>query len=389
VSPPEPRKTRRWWHRHRIVLLIIPVLLVALYRPATAHLRAASLLVRFADPSSRSTLASYGKHTVVETEATVRAAAGLTRARVYAPRDLPQAPGVVLVHGVHRLGIDEPRLMRFSRAVAAAGVTVLTPEVRELADYHVDPKSIETIGNAADELSARLDNQKVGLMGMSFAGGLVLLTAADARWADRIGFVTAVGAHHDLARVSRFFATSDIQGPDGKAEALKAHDYGALVLVYAHVESFFAPEDVPAARDALRLWLWDDKQAAIARAEALSPPGWARIDALFDGKVQLLRDELLAEIDRSEAAMAPVSPHGRLAGIRAQVFLLHGAQDTVIPASETLWLASEVPPERLAGVLVSPAIMHVELTGQPPLTDQWALVRFMAGMLDRAERAAP
>ena len=42
---------------------------------------------------------------------------------------------------------------------------------------------------------------------MSFAGGLSLLAAADPRFAEDVGFVVAVGAHHDLARVSRFFAT--------------------------------------------------------------------------------------------------------------------------------------------------------------------------------------
>jgi acetyl esterase/lipase len=363
----------------------VPVLLLGFYRPASVHLRAASLLVRFADPSSQSAVATWGKCAVDESDTTIGSPAGPLRARVYEPRDRPAAPGVVLVHGVHRLGIEEPRLMRFSRAVAAAGVHVMTPEVREIADYRIDPRSIETIGLATSALSARRGGGKVGVMGMSFAGGLALLAAADARFADRVSFVAAVGAHHDLRRVSRFFATSHIERPDGTPEPLQAHAYGALVLVYGQVESFFAPADVAAARDSLRLWLWEEKDAARKTVEGLSPEGRARMDALLGGRIGDVRDALVAVIDRSEGVMDPVSPRGHLAGLRAPVFLLHGAGDTVIPPSETLWLAQEVPPERLAAVLISPAIMHVELTGEPPLGEQWALVRFMARMLAVAE----
>ena len=47
-----------------------------------------------------------------------------------------------------------------------------------------------------------------------------------------------------------------------------------MVLVYSHVEDFFPAEDVPAARDALRSWLWEKRddarearEGALARVE--------------------------------------------------------------------------------------------------------------------------
>ena len=304
------------------------------------------------------------------------------------PAASPGAPGVVLVHGVHRLGIDEPRLGRFARAVAASGVVVLTPEVQEIADYRVDPASVETIGAAARALDARLGAGKAGVMGMSFAGGLALIAAADPRFAEDIGFVVAVGAHDDLARVSRFFATDAIDAPDGSRVHLHAHGYGAMVMIgNGSPERFFAAEDVPAAKDAIRLWLWDDRDAARARAEALGPEAWATVDALFDGRADLVAPELLAETERDHEAMDRVSPHGKLGGLRAPVFLLHGAGDTVIPAAETAWLASEVPADVLREALVSPAIVHVEMDDGTALSDQWALVRFMARVLEAADAA--
>jgi pimeloyl-ACP methyl ester carboxylesterase len=240
------------------------------------------------------------------------------------------------------------------------------------------------VGAAASTLRARLGVDKVGLMGMSFGGGISLLAAADARFVDHIAFVVAVGAHDDLSRVSRFFVNDEIPEPNGETKKLVAHDYGVTVVVYSHVEDFFPPEDVPAARDALLAWLANRRDEARKAAATLSPPSKAKIDGIFDAGADPLRAELLAEIESHRGEMANVSPHGRLGSIRADVYLLHGEGDTVIPAVETLWLAKDVPPSRLKTVLISPAIEHVELKS-PTALDKLALVHFMGEIIGEAE----
>ena len=65
----------------------------------------------------------------------------------------------------------------------------------------------------------------------------------------------------------------------------------------------------------------------------------------------------------------------------------HGAGDSVIPSSETEWLAHDTPPGMLREALVSKAIEHVELEGKTTVGDQWKLVDFMSGLLDAAEES--
>src|SRR5205807_9032301 len=130
------------------------------------------------------------------------------------------APMLVLVHGVHWKGIDEPRLQRFARSLAASGVRVFTPQIEELADYHIDARSVETIGEAVNA-APKLSGAPAGLMGLSFAGRLCLLAASDPRYRDRVSFVAAVGAHSDAARVLRYFVSDEAQRPDGST--LKLH----------------------------------------------------------------------------------------------------------------------------------------------------------------------
>jgi pimeloyl-ACP methyl ester carboxylesterase len=201
--------------------------------------------------------------------------------------------------------------------------------------------------------------------------------------------VVAVGAHDDAARVARFFATSRIARPDGTLASLEAHGYGVLVFVYAHADRFFPAEDLSRARGALASWLGEQRDAARAAARAVSPASRELLENLFDHRMDPVAGLFFAAVDGDAAALEAVSPHGRLERLRVPTFLLHGAGDTVIPSTETAWLARDVPASVLRDVLISQALVHVEPGGQPTWFEQWELLHFVGdflGELDRLSR---
>jgi dienelactone hydrolase len=367
--------------KRRTLALLLLLALVVLWRPASAHVRAASLLVRFSDPDAHGLLAEAGRHALGESDTAV---AG-TRARLYLPADVEHPPGLVIVHGVHWKGVDEPRLQRFARTIAATGVAVLTPEIRELCDYRIDPTSVDTIGATARAFSQHLGGARVGVMGLSFAGGLSLVAASDPRYEQAFAFVAAVGAHDDLGRVLRFFVTDEAQRPVGVALHVHAHDYGTVVLEYTHVEEFFPAADVAVARETLREILHEDFDAAKERAKALSPAAAARMDRILSHDTASMAPELLALISRLEPRFAAVSPSAHVGHLRVPAFVLHGAGDVLIPPSEAEWLAHDIPRAMLRNSLVSAAIEHVELEDKTSLGDELALVHFMSDVLEATE----
>jgi dienelactone hydrolase len=380
-----PTRRKRWLPK--VALCTLVLLVGALpFTPAHDYQRAASLLMRVNSPDHPTQFSEFGVYPVDETILNFDTATGSVRARLYVPQGVAEPPGIVIVHGVHHLGIEEPRLTHFAHAFAQSGVTVLTPEVGELADYRIDPQSIQTIGEAAHFLRERLNRDSVGVMGLSFAGGLSLLAAADPRYSHDINFVVAVGAHDDLARVSRFLATDRIELPDGSVKNFAAHQYGAMVLVYSHLEDFFAPADQPAARVALKLWLWENADAARAQESRLSPAARSMMNALFLHQMDQVRPKLLEEIDKHQILMQQVSPAGHLKQVQVPVFLLHGEGDSVIPASETDWLAHELPPEYLRTKLITSAFSHVDMQHQLSWRERWQLVSFMTAILQQAQQ---
>jgi dienelactone hydrolase len=368
-------------YRRRIVAAV-PVLAIVLALAAFTptiddHLQAVSVMMQVMDPDTHSLLARYRQLPV--REETISLPNGI-RARRYRPEKVRARHAMVVVHGVHRMGIEEPRLIAFSRSLAAEGIEVLTPELPGIADYRVTPDSITAIGEAAKEMH-RLTGQPVGIFGLSFSGGLALIAAADERFRDDVAFVIAVGAHHDMGRVARFFAINEAPRPDGSTLKMQAHGYGALVLAYDHPEDFFPAGEISAAQSCLKQVLYE----TTCDSGRLPPKTREEMQHVFANDTAYFREKILASAARHEAEYAQVSPRGKLGGLKAEVMLLHGAGDDVIPPSETEWLAQEVPPKLRKAVLISPAISHVEIGSKPDYLDQLRVVNFIAEMIAEAE----
>ena len=100
------------------------------------------------------------------------------RARVYLPTGRPHQT-VLLVSGVHPTGIDEPRLIDLARKLAEARVTVVTPDIPELSRFELTPAVTDHIETAAAWLASSelAPSGRIGLMGISFSGGLAVVAA--------------------------------------------------------------------------------------------------------------------------------------------------------------------------------------------------------------------
>lgn len=307
------------------------------------------------------------------------------RARLYLPAGKPDAPAMVIFHGVHHLGMDEPRLMGFARAMASCGIQVLTPELPGIKDYHVSADSVRTIGESAKWFAAKTGGP-VGVMGLSFAGGLALVAASEPEYHAAFKFVFAVGAQDSMTRVAEYYLTGRDARPDGTVELLAAHEYGPLVLEYEHLEDFVPAQDAAAVRAVLRAHLYEDKKAEAEASLGLNERQKLETLELMDTTLPATRAKIRAMTAKHADEMPGLSPAGRLKALRTPVYLLHGEGDNIIPAAETLWMASELSGNDLKAVLVSPVLSHVGLDGpKPGAMDEWRLVHFFGGILRAAE----
>lgn len=378
------KSTAPSWRRPWILGLVPLVLLGIAFDFLRFDLASYALLTHFTNPQATGPLLHMETFPVKTEDVTISTSSGPLPARLYLPAGVAHPRGMVAVHGIHHLGMDEPRLVGFALATAGSGLAVLTPQMDALVDYRVDAATIADIGESAAWLEQRLGNGPVTVTGISFAGGLSLLAATDPKYAAHIRALVLMGAYDDLARVSRFLATSREELPDGRTVPYAAHDYGASVFVYAHLNQFFPAGDLAVAHDALREWLWEEPEKAQPLIERLSPASRATMDALLARRIDEVRPQILNAIHTDEVELAALSPHGHLGNLRVPVYILHGAEDNVIPPAESLWLEKDVPREDVRDVLITGAFSHVDPEKDASTWEELRLVHFIGGVLRAA-----
>lgn len=365
-------------NRRRILMASASVALTLfLGQELNLHLRAAAALARFGGDGP-ALLTSYAEHEYDEETSEV---AGRPM-RTYRPRN--EVTGhLVLAHGMHPLGYDEPRLMALARAFAASGLVVHTPDQPYLKALSLDPRTASELTVTVRALSRREGTGPLGVMGISFAGGLALRAASEDP--ESFAFVVPVGAHHDLSRVVRWFAGETPIGPEGREVNYSPHPYGVGLLVHAAPERFFPVSEAEEADEVLSLSLRDRWGEANQREPALSEESRRVLsEARSPSRPTFLGEKLLELLDDEEEIFEAASPRGRLARLSTPVMILHGAEDPIVPPTEARYMAEELPES--TPLLISNALRHAE-TADAGWEEKLALVHFVSRVLAAADGA--
>lgn len=367
------------------------LLLIALWA-SNGYFRAAAFVVQAAGMQGYARTASaFETGEFDERTLTVPWRGGQLRARVYIPRGASDR-AMLLVPGVHAAGVDEPRLVQFARDLASVRHTVLTTELTDLTQYRLTPRTTDMIEDAALWLSgqpALAPDGRIGMMGISFAGGLSIVAASRPALRSRVAFVMSFGGHGDLPRTLRYLCT----GIQADGAHRPPHDYGVAIILLSVAERVVPPEQAQPLRTAIltflegsRLDLVDKARAATeferarALARALPEPARTLMRYVNDRDVVHLGPILLPHVTElgDDRMLSP----GREAAPAAPVYLLHGTDDNVIPAIESSLLADTLRGRNVTvHQLATPLITHAEVDRSASAAAMWRLISFWADLL--------
>jgi len=384
--------------RRLIALLVTVMLVVGGLYIAAPYARAASLFVRAANLGGRvEALAdATARPVTVLPRHLVPTRQGEVPAQFYRP-DGTVRRAALLVPGVHSMGIAEPRLTALARDLAGSGIAVMTMALPDLMGYQITARSADVIEDAVAWIAAQPDlapDGRVGMVGISFAGGLSIVAAGRPAIRDTVAYVVSFGGHGDLGRVLRYLATGEaVQAPGVVTHP--PHDYGVAVILYAGADRVVPPEQVASLREGIGTFLlasqltlvnMDQANAMFQKArdmvKPLPEPSATYLTYINDRNVKALGPILVPHIglDADPAASperAPLPP-------AAPVFLLHGDDDTVIPAAESVVLGEYLRQKGVAvHVLLSQIITHAELDRSAAASESWKLIAFWADVLKR------
>jgi dienelactone hydrolase len=395
--------------RRLATLLFVLILLASAALVARPYVHGIAFVVRAAEMDGSVRRAADLDTVAVRTrDVEIETRRGPMRGRLYEPAGSHRR-AAVLTSGLHASGIDEPRLVRLARQLAASRVAVVTPDIPELSRFDISPAITDAIEDAGIWLSsdgALAPDRRVGLMGISFSGGLSIVAAGRPSMRDRTAYVFSLGGHDDLPRVLRYLCTGQEQRPVAKVQlasntgapppfVLPPHDYGVAVILLAIADRVVPAPQVARLREGVRQYLWAsaldggvDKSRAPAEFERVRQT----LRALPEPSATLLRYVTERDVVHLGARLLPLlGSHGvdpalsvsRSPKPAAPVFLLHGIGDNVVPAVESEYLAEDLRGHAPVRLLLSGLISHAEADQPAHASDVLELAGFWGDLLSR------
>jgi len=391
--------------RRGYVAIVLAILIGATF-VALPYLDALGFIIRAADiGGTPATLASWRTYAFApQPDRWVPTRAGNIPARLYQPEGRVRRT-LLLMPGVHRDGINESRLVGLAEDLSATGYRVVTVAAPDLQRFKITPEVTDVIKDAvkwtSEQPQFRTDG-KIGVVGISFTGGLSIVAAGRASIRDRVAFVMSFGGHGDLARALHYLASGEVLGNLEQAKQSSAvagadhvgvhppHDYGLAVVLLNLADRVVPPEQVAALSKGIDGFLLASSLAVTdppksvpifeemkKYQETLPEPSRTYMRYVNDRAVDKLGPVLLPVIEslKSHPGMAALSAE-RATPPTAPIFLLHGVDDSVIPSVETVLLAEHLKGKAEVTGLLSGLITHAEVNRTPGAIEVWRLASF-------------
>jgi dienelactone hydrolase len=383
--------------RLRMILITLLVLAVLVYL-AAPYARATSLIIRVAGIGGGARKVVSLQDTRVEKRPRhmLPTRHGDVPAQIYMPAAVSEH-AVLVMPGFNSNGIDEPRLAALANDIAASGYPVMALALPDLQQFRLSPHSTDIIEDAVmwmvNQKSLAPDG-RVGIIAVSFSGGLSVVAAGREHIRDRVTFVVSMGGHGDMRRVMRYIATGVAPKVDG-LENHAPHDYGVAVILNSLADrGIVPPEQALPLQRAIETYLKASQATVISDAVAapifaqaramgaeLSEPSRTYMQYVNDRDVKKLGAVLAEHLNQAGVDDPALSPE-LAPPPKASIFLLHGHDDNIIPPAESLLLANHL---RLKGVrtrvLLSGLITHASVNEHATAMDALKLVNFWAAVI--------
>jgi len=293
-------------------------------------------------------------------------------ADLYLPAHRPEA-GLLLIPGAAERGKDDPRLTAFARTLARARFRVLVPDLPGLRRLQISAENVDEVSATFRYLISGRDfpaPERAGIGAFSYAVGPVVLAASQKDLASQVDFILGVGGYFDLEDVLTF-ATTGYYRADGQWWYLEPNAYGKWVFVLGNLKHLPDAADRRALRKLAEWHLADgagprpkvtlgEDAHAVYRLVTNSDP------SRVPGLIEQLPAGVRQAIDQLDLA------NKNLSRLAAELILVHGRNDPVIPYTQSLALEEAVP-NKQAKVFIVKGLVHVDVkTG---LIGRWRLWR--------------
>ncbi|MDX1958919.1 MAG: hypothetical protein SFU98_10115 [Leptospiraceae bacterium] len=287
------------------------------------------------------------------------------RVRIYEPKKNFNNKTILLLHGMNFKGIDDDRLVELALRLSRTGARILTPELDEVKNLLITPKTIENIKELIVHYSKEYPG--LGLFAVSFTAGMSLIAVTDDKLKHSLSCIILVGSYSNFKNtISHVVKNFDYD------------DYGTYILFYNYLERIMpvSKELKETLREAAMDNIFYRKgENSIANQKKLALSVEER--KVFES-IQLDKEARIAFAlkitEESPSLIYEMSPINYCRKLSIKISLIHGRNDRIISEQESEELNSLLEETLPKNFVITPLLSHgdkvdywKEIPSIPPL----------------------
>ncbi|MCB9255685.1 MAG: hypothetical protein H6579_00995 [Chitinophagales bacterium] len=243
---------------------------------------------------------------------------------------------VVLFSGFSVKGYEDERLKTLARAIASAGFNVYLPAIEDIENRNITTRIVEDMVQCINYVANKKKfnkKEKIAILAPSFSGSLAQIAATDERIRNKISAICAIGSYSSIEHCLQFILTGE-----------DIDDYGRNILI-KNILSFTDLEYQEEIHHLLSVAVQDNglKRSTpqlpieLAKVNETCKRLWHKIQEDKKFRMQLLEE---ASLYKQEISIwkKELDVIVKTNSCIAPTFLLHGKDDKVISAQESVLL---------------------------------------------------
>jgi len=277
----------------------------------------------------------------------------------YAQNQVAQA--IIIFPGASPYAENHPGMIMLGDALRNAGYNVFLPRIPNLKNLVLIKENVKWFAHCYKELHKhKYIKAQTMVVGLSYGGANLLKASLE----NNIQLsppksILSYGTYFSIETALDFFLTGQIKYQN-KSYKITPHEWGTIVIFYNFFTTLNTNHNQKSITQLLKHRIRDEDEKVDKIKKTLSSSDQLLINKILNGKVDNEIKYLIeCMIDKNRDLLEYLSPKKWAKNINIKTFIIHGANDSMVPFTESTLLAQNIKHSKL---LISFLYEHREIS---------------------------
>ncbi len=268
---------------------------------------------------------------------------------------------VIIFPGASPYAEEHPGMIMLANALRNVGFNVFLPRIPNLKNLLIVKENVQWFEHCYLELLKHQNiNSSPMVVGLSYGGANLLKSSLSKSMQNNPPkSILSYGTYFSIESALDFFVTGNITYND-KLFHITPHEWGTIVIFYNFISTIETSHDKEKITKLLKYRIEDNDLEVDKTKKLLKDNDNKLIDKILNGKIdhdiKLLIEKM---INQNSDLLEYLSPQKWAKNISTKTFIIHGANDSMVPFTESVLLAKNINNSEL---LISFLYEHREIS---------------------------